>query len=855
MLHLKSYLGSIVLAGLLLQGCGSTSDDQATATVSEQRSASYYTAVDKFDAAKSTLSTALADTSTLSSDEKAQILSDLTLKIAGLDATNDDVRIYIDSLINLHSEIDTRSDAYSAIAESLTTASTTSTLQTAGIFSPITDAIGDGLVNVLDTSVGDAVTSAAFDVVLNSEGITTVMIDMARGSATTSEIMVNAMEADWSLAAKMCPMLRESTEFGEKFTALAEEQDAVGRFFFERIDAQMYGCLADAMLLSNNDEIHHEDVSHSTNGYMGLLMERYAADYFITPTGSTDDRRNDKFVSLLLNTGDNVVYNDANKTFDGHGDGNELTNEKFFYSLFKTPNTTDSFVAAMQKVDANTKKMLMDNIFLGQPNGEGEADEGQGNLNIIAIGSAMYDGIYGEANAEGTRSGEYGFASYAGAFVGFAGLIPSDRYMTYAKAFIGAGYQYAGFHGINVWTGAASAAKFAWDAYTTPAEETTLATDDTNVSALQAPVRSAGLGVVGSDWYDDITDLFSTAYANFDASISWGALYDAITGEDTTLWGEIASQYEDKKTELKIAYDTILDGRDENNDTAYPTLLTHSLLTADDNDEVYGLHGLVELAIQEDILYAKCGVRSSLTEEFSCENNSSYTVSDAKAAFTLPQFSELTWSFAYGSAKDGAIAYYDTNVNAEWFADLSSNELVRQYFYPSADNVYIPNWMLAIDWLKIANNYNNATIAETDLNFNSGYFDIYVTSTNPSLLTAIIDENNVTVTPADIDLTTIASLVKEIEVTRVDMGDDTIIAVGTDGTSLDGLYVYKVRAVTPEDTQAVLTALSTTYTNATQYALGVIGLDSSNAANVDTTAVTTADSEDANSTLTVASAE
>ena len=781
MLHLKSYIGSIVLAGLLLQGCGGASDEAASTTDTQSASEVVKT-------------------------EKA--IAGLTTTINSLDATSTDEEI---------------TTAFNKLKLELSAPESTdvNAMQTAGIFSGITDTIKDGLVNALDSNVGDAVTSAAFDVVLNSEGVTVVMIDLARGSETVSDIMVNSMEADWSLAAKMCPMLRTSAEFGEKFTALAEEQDAVGRFFFERIDAQMYGCLADAMLLSNNDAVHDESVSHSTNGYMGLLMDRYATDYFITPTGSTDDRRSDKFVSLLLDTGAVATYDSNTKTFTGHGDANELTNEKFFYSLFKTPTTTDAFVSAMDKVDTQTRTMLMDNIFLGNRDNN---DTLQGQLNIISIGSAMYDGIYGVADAEGTRSGEYGFSSYAGAFVGFAGLIPGDRYLTYAKAFVGAGYQYAGFHGINVWTGIGEAAKLAWNAYTAPDEEVVAESN-----AAGAPSRSAGLGVIGSDWYGDITDLLFTAYDNFEINISWSGLYDALTG-DKSILTELSDQLDNQIDSGKVAYRTVIDGLDENNNTAYPTELSNGTVH---NDTVYGLHGLVELAMQEDIYYVTCGNRSTDyigLNAPTCINDVNYTIADAKANFTLPPFADITWSYAYGTAKDGAKAYMGT-IDAEWFANLSSNELVRQYFYPSADNVYIPNWMLAIDWLTVPANYTGSGIEDYDfeLDFNSGYLDVYVVSTNDALLT-------------DINLPEAVGAIKTIEMIKVEMGSDSIIAVDEAGLNLAGLNVYKITVISPADAEAVLAYLG----GLGDSALNAIGIDTTNTADVDTTPA-----ED----ITVASAE
>lgn len=792
MSHLTSYIGSVILAGLLLQGCGG---DSANKQVENN---SGLTAVQKFDTVSEVLSS-----STIDADTKKQAESDLTLKIASLDATDSDVKKFIDKIMT-ENNITNRLDAYKAIAESMTTqtAPAKSSALNASILSPITNKIGDALVGALDTKVGNAVTGAAFDVVLNSDGITVTMIDMARKSETTSEIMVDSIEAKWELTEKMCPMLQENPEFGEKFTALAEERDIVGRFFFERIDANMYNCLADAMLLSNADDERgdYEDekaVQHSTNGYMGVMMARYAADYFIQPTGSTEDRRADKFVSLLLDTGKPVSYDAATRTFENHGDGNELINEKLFYSLFKTPTSTASFIEAMKKIDPAVKTMLMDNIFLGTQ-ADAEPDTIQGYLNIIAIGSAMYEGI---------SDPKFGFSKYTGSFIDFALLIPSDRYITYGKAFINAGYQYAAFHGIDVWDGISETVKMAWNTY------------NGDATPSNGPSNSAGLGVLGSEWYDDTLDLFAQAWSNVMSDWTFGELYDSFSAEDFSILDAVTDR-------AAIAYHTVLDGNVSG--TTYPTELSNGVHI---NQDVLGYHGLIELAIQEDIYTVECGNRPFTAAgnlyTADCDNNDSYTMDNAKAAFVLPPFEDLTWSFAYTAATDGAMSYYDKKVNAAWLADLSSNDLIREYFYPDADNIYIPRWLLAIDWLKAADNFNNAEIAATDLNYNAGYFDIYVASVNPTLLTTTTEP----VVNGDVDLAQIASLVKTIEIDRVDMNDDNIIAVDENGTTLDGLYVYKVRTVSPEDTQAVLTYLSDLGTDA----LSAIGLDSSNAANVDTT--------------------
>jgi len=772
MLHLKSYVGSIVLAGLLLQGCGS-SDTETTTVASAPASAAVIKAENTINA--------------------------INEAFAGLDINSTQAEV----------DAATRNAKLLASQPSL---STQSAAQRAGLFSGITDKLKSGLTKVLDTSLGNKVTSAAFDVVLNSEGVTVVMLDLARKSHTTTKIMIDALDADWSLTKKMIPMLQTNKEFGEKFAALAWEEPEMARFFFSRVDAPMYNALADAMLLSNNDAIHDGSVEHSTNQYMAMLMNEYATEYFVAhnsgskpyeignvkyPQNKADGSlaTDDNFVNLLYATGEVVTF-DGNVTFTGHGDGTELINEKFFYALFKTPDSTNGFIDAMDKIPGD-RTALMDLIFLG----EGDTnDTTQGYLNIISIGSSMYDGIYG-VDIDGTRTGGYGFGAYSGAFIGFAGLIPSDRYITYGKAFMNAGYEYAKFHGVDVWATATDAAKTAWDAYTEPTVSQTA-----NTTSSSAPSRSAGLGIVSSDWVDDVYDIMKETVYSLDYSTVLASVSDlSLTSVTTALTAQ-----------TQRAYGVFMYGLDENNASVQTSITNPATVV---NDDVSGIHGLIELAVKENQFQIHCG--SNATDNYvvgyECTNDINYTMADVN--FTLPKFGDLTMSFAYNTATDGALAYMGT-IDEAWFADLSTNELVRKYFYPTADNVYIPSWMLAIDWLTVPTNYTGSGIEDYDfqIDFNSGYLDVYVVSTNDALLT-------------DINLTAAVSAIKTIEMVKVEMGTDSIIAVDEAGLNLNGLNVYKITVITAADAEKVLAYLG----GLGNTALSAIGLDSTNASNVDTT--------------------
>ena len=649
----------------------------------------------------------------------------------------------------------------------------------------LTDKAKGAVVDLANTKAGNKVTGEVFNVVLESDGVTVVMLDQARKSETITQVMIDALGNNWDLTKKMCPMLQTNKEFGEKFAALAEERESLAKFFFENIDGNMYNCLGDAMLLSNDDENHgvyDAAVNHSTTEYMGILMDRYS-NFFVAPGSDSSNTsgygRKDKFVGLMFDTGKPVEYDDVNKTFINHGDANELANEKFFYALFKTPTSTGKFVSAMEKVDVPTRTLLMDEIFLGE-NGD-KKDTLQGSFNIIAIGSGMYEGIYGS-----DTSRAYGLTSYLGDFVGFAGLVPSDRYVPYAKAFVNAGFTYAKMHNIDVWGTVGTQAQEIWNNY--------LADNNTSTAA-QGPAlhKTAGRGTIGSDWTNDFMALLTSAWDN----VSLINIGDAVVNGDS-------SSLDVAQDEYSKFIDTVVDGRDANGTKLYATDITTELDNGEVTDTVYGLHGLVELAIQEDMV------------NVGAEEN----ISAAKEAFTLPPFADITWDFVYNKASDGIVNYWDNTVSAEWLANLSDSDLVKEYFYNDAYKVYVPNWLLAFDWLKLPDNFEKTSFADTDFNFQNGYVDLYIVSKNDHLTD-------------DADLATaIGALKSNVTFEKVNMGDDSIIAVDENGTNMDGLYVYKLRLVSPADLAAVVDYLGSLGSDA----LAAVGIDTSHATNAAATA-------------------
>ena len=783
----KHYAGSVLLAGLLLQGCGSSEESAAPTKKDATNKAS--TTLELHQGSQKIFSDA-------TDADKTAAENALELKLAVLAANDADMQAFVQSLKD---NGQTDAEIIAAIANEVVNGETAA--NGSSNRSSLLDKIKSGLTDIMDTDLGGKITGAAFDVVLNSEGVTVVMLDAARKSRTTTQIMIDAIGRNPDLLTKMGPMLETNQEFGEKFAALAYEMypgtkdgaPDMGNFFFSIVTGPLYSSLTDAMLLSNREANHHESVEHSTTAYMGLLMERYAKDFFIKPGTGVDPiagyGNTDAFSALMFDTGVNVDYNSTANTFSGHGDANELSNEQLFYAMFKTPGSTNSFVGAMNNLDVPTRTMFMDKIFMGLEEGK-DRDTVQGYLNVISIGASMYDGIFGEKDASGVRGNAYGFGSYTDGFIGFAKLIPSDKYMTYGMAFMDAGYAYASYNGLNVWDGISEAAQNAWNGYNA----------DANATTATSSSRSAGLGLLDSDWLGDVTDLFIAGWGN----ISLTEVYDAAFDENSSIIGAV-------KAQASVAYETVLDGRNEANETVYGTELSNGTHI---NQTVYGFHGLMELAMQEDLYAYNCGNRpftaagNLYTAE--CENNASYTMANAEETIVLPAFSQITWEYAYGSAKDGVINYWNNDVDAEWLANLSDNEFAS-YIYPDANNTYIPSWLMGIDWLKAPANVQASGYETIDWSFDAGYMDIYVVSSKADLA----EEFNLAQTVAP---------VKTITMTKVEMGDDSIIVVDADGQYND-MYVYKIRAISPEETAAALEY----FNGLVDSGLALVGLDSANA--------------------------
>ena len=277
-----------------------------------------------------------------------------------------------------------------------------------------------------------------FKMMLLSGTMTKLMLRLAINFPILTSIMIHVLSQYWGITSRMVPYLKYDKEFGELFMQLAYEQPNMAHFVFQNIDAPLYNAMTYSMLLSKE-----------TTERLAIMMNWYALQYLKTPS---KDNRYDAFTNQLFYTRDNVVQ-DVNGTTTGHGDGLELANERFYYAMFSYPLSTQQFIKAMERVDANeehdsynkhgisghqTVIDFMDFIFLGAQDTDVYGDKTglntdriQGSYNIFAIAQGMLKGIE-----------NYGFEAYLQNFIDFALLIPPERYLDYGQAFGMAGYTY-----------------------------------------------------------------------------------------------------------------------------------------------------------------------------------------------------------------------------------------------------------------------------------------------------------------------------------------------------------------------------------------------------------------------------
>ena len=314
------------------------------------------------------------------------------------------------------------------------------------VIDPVKDKVVDALA---DSSLVKSLGNEAFKIMLKSGTATREALRFAITSEGMMKIMIEIMDEHWSLAEQMQPLLENDVDFGHLFMDLALSHpvtDADGvehlpmaEFLFGRIDAGMYKSLTIAMTLSRN-ATNNGSAGKTTEVLSTLMARPEMAKFFEIPENLeyVDAQDNKAFSRLLFSNG--KAYNDAD--LSTRADGSELANERFFYEMFATPESTANFITAMQGVEVNQRLVLMNQIFLGENEALGNDDNEQGYNNIYAITAGM---------AKGLGEGATNFVDYQDKFLGFAGLITEADYLDiaysggrYAIAFGSAGYNYFG---------------------------------------------------------------------------------------------------------------------------------------------------------------------------------------------------------------------------------------------------------------------------------------------------------------------------------------------------------------------------------------------------------------------------
>ncbi len=672
-------LGSAALAATLFTGCGESSDTETVAdapsTVKQYNATSLRSASNMLKRDQVTNSSEIAFSDVVltlvknTADETAagNIVDAKQFIVDGLNASDAEE-------FNALSELEKETLITEAIASIVT-----------GNNAPqrrsILDDLKDGIVDLIGTDLGTDVTVAAFKVVLESDGVTNVMLDMAINSQTITDVMITAMdnEQGWNdLTPKMSEMLRDPSNmaFAEKFMQLCYERPNMAEFVFTWIDAPMYDAVADAMIISSDAHVASgagvtpdgsEHAEEYTTATMGRLMATYASRYFVIPTTSEIAQGDDsRFASLMFDSATAV-----------RGDGNELINEKFFYALFKTPGSTESFIEAMKAIP-NDKETYMDLFFTGVNPIEDAAsaqDVNQSYNYIIAIAGGMYKGTT-----------DYGVGAYTDSFLGFAGIVPTEKYWTYGKSFMMAGYAWGEMNGYSPLTGAFDLVS-GW------------MSDDENTSAEAPALRGFvynGENGLGDDdrnqtqWggfaYDTVKTELVDRFANWDtAALAWDALYDYVLGDENS-------------TVAADAYASL-----ESNLTVASTNIQESFRSE------------LELELNEDI------------RGFNELDNAGEDV----AELALPAFADMNVTYIYTEVSDRTLSYIYA-IDSKWISEMSENQYVQEYVYSQFGDMndtkweYIPNWMANLDWLKLPEIYTDSGYNDWGFDYTTGLFDIYI---------------------------------------------------------------------------------------------------------------------------------
>jgi len=217
--------------------------------------------------------------------------------------------------------------------------------------------------------MGDMMDSAAgafFDKVLDDPKITIELMICAKGNTALVDTMIKVIGDNPRLLTKMAQIMKVSPLFVSHFADLAIKNEKLGRFFFAKINTELYESLTIAM-----------EKSATVVKFVGILMETHAKNEMKPGT---------PFADVFFNIG----------SADNDSDGNELSNERFYYTMFKSVDGATSFMKALGSLDENMQKALLDFVFLSKTqdrNGNVVEHKNQRYLNNYVIIKALAQGI------------------------------------------------------------------------------------------------------------------------------------------------------------------------------------------------------------------------------------------------------------------------------------------------------------------------------------------------------------------------------------------------------------------------------------------------------------------------------
>ncbi len=181
-----------------------------------------------------------------------------------------------------------------------------------------------------------------FKVVLADEQMTIDMIRCVKGNSSMIDMMIEVIDANPELLARMADIMRNNPEFTEAFTDLALSDSVLARFFFAKINSNLWDGMTKSMV---NSTLATRNVA--------TLMKKYAKDQMKSTT---------PFARLFFNLG----------TTTNPCDGSEASNERFIFAVFSDITAANSFLAALGTLDANTQKLMLDFVFQAKiPNNDG----------------------------------------------------------------------------------------------------------------------------------------------------------------------------------------------------------------------------------------------------------------------------------------------------------------------------------------------------------------------------------------------------------------------------------------------------------------------------------------------------